>query len=312
MVYVSPGFVEMTGYAPEELLGRNCRMLQGPHTSRAAVAQLRDAIAEERAASTCLLNYRKDGRPADVTQLVEHAAAVERAAAAEADGSVEAQLRAEERFAAQIAEQLRDAEAQLPAAAPRCAVCDSLPCGMLAALSKMPVIGRSCSFLQRPADLGAPGARAAAAAAADANAGQLAALRAAMGAAPPRAHMCVLWNFQRGGRPFLNLLHVSPVRDSAGRVHYFLGVQNELTGAEQQFGTAPGERGALPADAVDTVRSVNPLLPLRQKSVVGQVRVCGRSLADCGLQRAKAWQRGPSGREADLRALQLAEAGEGS
>lgn len=34
LVYVSPGFVELTGYTREECLGRNCRFLQGPETDR--------------------------------------------------------------------------------------------------------------------------------------------------------------------------------------------------------------------------------------------------------------------------------------
>jgi PAS domain S-box-containing protein len=61
MVYVSPAFERMTGYPAAELLGRNCRLLQGPGTDPAAVAELRAAIAGGRDCQVELLNYRKDG-----------------------------------------------------------------------------------------------------------------------------------------------------------------------------------------------------------------------------------------------------------
>jgi PAS domain S-box-containing protein len=63
IVYVNPAFQELTGYPTAEILGRNCRFLQGPDTDPAAVAELRDAIRDERAATVELLNYRKDGSP---------------------------------------------------------------------------------------------------------------------------------------------------------------------------------------------------------------------------------------------------------
>jgi PAS domain S-box-containing protein len=63
LVYVNPAFLRMTGYAAEEVLGRNCRFLQGPRTDPAAVARLREAIAACRPITIELLNHRKDGRP---------------------------------------------------------------------------------------------------------------------------------------------------------------------------------------------------------------------------------------------------------
>ncbi|OZI21363.1 hybrid sensor histidine kinase/response regulator [Bordetella genomosp. 9] len=61
IVFANQAFVRMTGYAPEEILGRNCRFLQGPETDREAVAQIRDAVANARELSLELINYRKDG-----------------------------------------------------------------------------------------------------------------------------------------------------------------------------------------------------------------------------------------------------------
>lgn len=61
--YVNAGFEAITGYRREEVLGRNCRFLQGPETDPEAVAALRRAIRGRTACDVELLNYRRDGRP---------------------------------------------------------------------------------------------------------------------------------------------------------------------------------------------------------------------------------------------------------
>nr|AML79502.1 putative LOV domain-containing protein [Woodsia ilvensis] len=63
IVYASDGFLQMTGYSAEEVLGRNCRFLQGPATDRHTIIQIRDAIREERACQVSILNYTKQGEP---------------------------------------------------------------------------------------------------------------------------------------------------------------------------------------------------------------------------------------------------------
>ena len=62
IIYANPAFLSMTGYAESEVLGRNCRFLQGSDTNPAAVAELREAIQDGRQCQTLILNYRKDGR----------------------------------------------------------------------------------------------------------------------------------------------------------------------------------------------------------------------------------------------------------
>lgn len=62
ITYANPGFSEMTGYSNEEVIGRNCRFLQGRRTDPQAVAEIRDAIREGRRCRKTLLNYRKDGK----------------------------------------------------------------------------------------------------------------------------------------------------------------------------------------------------------------------------------------------------------
>ena len=61
IIFVNHAFVAMSGYAAEEIIGRNCRFLQGPETDRLAIAAIRDAIAARQEISTEILNYRKDG-----------------------------------------------------------------------------------------------------------------------------------------------------------------------------------------------------------------------------------------------------------
>jgi diguanylate cyclase (GGDEF)-like protein/PAS domain S-box-containing protein len=63
VTYVSPGFERLTGYAASEVLGLNCRLLQGPDTDPRTVAVLADAIRAGREADVTILNYRADGTP---------------------------------------------------------------------------------------------------------------------------------------------------------------------------------------------------------------------------------------------------------
>ena len=61
LVYVNDRFEELTGYDAEEIIGTNCRFLQGERTREEPVAAMRDAIAEGESVTVELRNYRKDG-----------------------------------------------------------------------------------------------------------------------------------------------------------------------------------------------------------------------------------------------------------
>jgi PAS domain S-box-containing protein len=63
IVYVSQGFLDLTGYTLDQVLGRNCRFLQGPGTDQAAVDVIRRGVREGTDTSVCLLNYKADGTP---------------------------------------------------------------------------------------------------------------------------------------------------------------------------------------------------------------------------------------------------------
>jgi PAS domain S-box-containing protein len=61
VVFANPAFLQMTGYSMEEVVGNNCRFLQGPETDPATVAEMRQAIQERRDVALEILNYRKNG-----------------------------------------------------------------------------------------------------------------------------------------------------------------------------------------------------------------------------------------------------------
>ena len=61
IIFCNGAFATLTGYDIKELVGRNCRLLQGRDTDADAVAELRKAILDERDVAIDILNYRKDG-----------------------------------------------------------------------------------------------------------------------------------------------------------------------------------------------------------------------------------------------------------
>ncbi|XP_031489136.1 phototropin-2-like isoform X1 [Nymphaea colorata] len=62
IIFASDSFLELTEYTREEILGRNCRFLQGPETDQEAVSKIRDAIKEQREVTVQLINYTKNGK----------------------------------------------------------------------------------------------------------------------------------------------------------------------------------------------------------------------------------------------------------
>lgn len=63
IVYASDGFLELTGYSREQVLGRNCRFLQGEGTDQGKVAEIRKALLNGDDCSVVFLNYCADGTP---------------------------------------------------------------------------------------------------------------------------------------------------------------------------------------------------------------------------------------------------------
>lgn len=63
IIYSNPAFSRITGYEPDEIVGKNCRFLQGPNTEPQTVARIRSCIAQRREVQATVLNYTKDGQP---------------------------------------------------------------------------------------------------------------------------------------------------------------------------------------------------------------------------------------------------------
>lgn len=61
LIYINPAFQILTGYGPDEVLGRNCRFLQAADRDQASRSTIRDALLNEQAVRVVLRNYRKDG-----------------------------------------------------------------------------------------------------------------------------------------------------------------------------------------------------------------------------------------------------------
>jgi PAS domain S-box-containing protein len=61
VVDVNPAFERITGYSKEEVIGRNCRILQGPESEPEVVAMLHDGVVHQQECQAVIRNYRKDG-----------------------------------------------------------------------------------------------------------------------------------------------------------------------------------------------------------------------------------------------------------
>ena len=61
IIYVNPAFESLTGYSSEEVMGRNCRFLQGEETRQPELDILRRALSDGSDCNVILRNFRKDG-----------------------------------------------------------------------------------------------------------------------------------------------------------------------------------------------------------------------------------------------------------
>jgi PAS domain S-box-containing protein len=61
IVYANKAFERMTGYSQAEVIGRNCRFLQGEDRDQEACRQLAEALRDSRPIEVTLRNYRKNG-----------------------------------------------------------------------------------------------------------------------------------------------------------------------------------------------------------------------------------------------------------
>lgn len=106
IVYASQGFLNLTGYSVDQILGRNCRFLQGPETDPKAVDRIRKAIIGGNDMSVCLLNYRVDG----LTFWNQFFIAALRDAAGNVTNFVGVQCKVSDHYAATVTKQQQEEE----------------------------------------------------------------------------------------------------------------------------------------------------------------------------------------------------------
>ncbi len=63
IIYANQSFLDLTGYSKNEVIGHNCRFLQGPDTYQKTVRKLRIAVAKKQHVRVQIYNYRKNGEP---------------------------------------------------------------------------------------------------------------------------------------------------------------------------------------------------------------------------------------------------------
>ncbi|MDO8940959.1 MAG: PAS domain-containing protein [Methylicorpusculum sp.] len=61
IVYANKAFERLTGYTQEDIIGHNCRFLQGEDRDQEARFQIAEAMNKHEAIEVTLRNYKKDG-----------------------------------------------------------------------------------------------------------------------------------------------------------------------------------------------------------------------------------------------------------
>jgi len=267
IVFASQAFLRLTGYDAEEVIGQNCRFLQGPETERRHIAEVRNAIREERPCQVCLLNYRKNGdkfwNQLYLEPIVDDAGRVTRYVGVQADVThlmrmtgpamlqvvpmedVKRIVETERRNADVVVRRLSEDGAISVTAKDTCSI---LPSSILLSLDRiqqsfvlvdpnlpdMPIVHASDAFV---ALTGYPkdqllGRNCRFLQGPLTDAAEVAKIHKAVRSDPPQTVTTTLLNYKHDGTPFWNALHISPLRNADGHVAYLIGVQLNVNDQE--------------------------------------------------------------------------------
>lgn len=213
ILYANPAFTHITGYEPAEVMGRNCRFLQGPDTDPQARLRLRRALAAGRAVTVTLLNYRKDGNPFwnEVSLAPVHAE----------DGTLTHYIGLQSDVTERVREQERQRltgcvfehaqEGVIITDADRRILQVNAAFTRISGYAAAEVIGRNPSLLRSGRH-------------------DETFYRGMWQALERDGHwQGEIWNRRKNGQVFPELLSVSAVRDEQGRLTHYVGVFNDIT-----------------------------------------------------------------------------------
>ncbi|CAD6343297.1 unnamed protein product [Miscanthus lutarioriparius] len=275
ILYASAGFFNMTGYSSNEVVGRNCRFLQGSGTDPVEIAKIRQALAAGSNYCGRILNYKKDGTPfwnlLTVAPIKDEDGRVLKfiGLIGMGHGNVEKNIlkpredtlldsddersesfdddfrRKEMRRGIDLATTLERIEKNFVITDPRLPdnpiifASDSFL--RLTEYSREEILGRNCRFLQGP----------------ETDRGTVKKIRDAI---DNQTEVTVqLINYTKSGKKFWNLFHLQPMRDQKGDVQYFIGVQ--LDGTERVRDAAAKDGAMLVKKTADNIDEAAKELP---------------------------------------------------
>mmetsp|Transcript_4495 Transcript_4495/g.6949 ORF Transcript_4495/g.6949 Transcript_4495/m.6949 type:complete len:591 (+) Transcript_4495:140-1912(+) len=246
LIYASLGFQLMTGYAQEEIIGRNCSFLQGRNTSPLTRNVIRNALREKQEVLVEILNYKKDGTPFwnllfitpildlhgnatyylgmqfDITDVKctketvlknEYNVHNPRAEASPSDPSV--LYVPNETLKHLIASALRLIMRNIVVTDPKQSGNPIVYCtpgiSQMTQYSKDEILGRNAGFLQGPSSDPVT--------------------KSQIGNALRESRECLaeMLNYKKDGTPFWNLMFITPIIDAFSKPNLFIGVEYDIT-----------------------------------------------------------------------------------
>jgi adenylate cyclase len=216
LIYVNSAFENITGYSAVDVLGENCRFLQGENKEQPSLKILRKTIKEGKNCTVTLLNYRKDGTPfwneLSISPIYNDEYKLTHFVGVQNDVT--------ERVKTQEALNLRDkaieassvgiviADAQLPDM-PLIYINSAFE--KMTGYSREETIGKNCRFLQGK------------------NTSQATIDQLRKAIKEETNCTVILLNYHKNGTPFWNELTISPIYNLDNKLTHFVGIQNDVT-----------------------------------------------------------------------------------